>query len=148
MSKYRAKKITVDGITFDSRKEARRFAELRLLERAGKIKDLKLQVPFELLPAQYEATGEVYTRGKNKGLPKQGKCIEKAVVYRADFVYLQPVTEIAETNVYYANNCDTFFQNVVRFETVVEDTKGFKTKDYIIKRKLMLYVHGIQIREV
>ena len=123
-SKYRAKKVVVDGITFDSMKEARRYAELKLLERAGKIKDLKLQVPFELLPAQYEATGEVYTRGKNKGLPKQGKCIEKAVIYRADFVYHEDG------------------------KLVVEDTKGFKTTDYIIKRKLMLHVHGIQIREV
>ena len=41
-----AKKCQVDGIKFDSLKEARRYQELRLLERAGKIADLRLQVPF------------------------------------------------------------------------------------------------------
>lgn len=53
-----------------------------------------------------------------------GKVIERPVHYIADFVYQEGV------------------------KTIVEDTKGFKTKDYIIKRKLMLYKHGIQIREV
>ncbi|ALN73551.1 DUF1064 domain-containing protein [Aureimonas sp. AU20] len=45
-NKYRAQKTEVDGITFDSKAEARRFMELRLLERAGEISDLKLQEPF------------------------------------------------------------------------------------------------------
>lgn len=53
-----------------------------------------------------------------------GKVVERSVTYVADFVY--------EEN----------------GKTVVEDTKGFKTKDYIIKRKLMLYIHGIKVREV
>lgn len=123
-SKYGNKKIIVEGIPFDSRKEARRYSELKLLERAGKIKDLELQKSFELIPAQYEDTGEVYTRGEKKGQPKRGKCIEKAVTYKADFVYIE------------------------NGKTVVEDTKGFRTKDYIIKRKLMLHIHGIRIKEI
>lgn len=45
-NKYRAQKTEVDGITFDSKAEARRFMELRLLERAGEISGLKLQEPF------------------------------------------------------------------------------------------------------
>lgn len=106
--KYRARKVTVDGITFDSKKEYNRFCELRLLEKAGAITDLRLQVKFELIPTQR----------------RFGKVVERPVSYKADFVY--------EEN----------------GETVVEDTKGFKTKDYIIKRKLMLYVHGIRIREI
>ena len=114
-----------NGIVFDSRKEAQRYAELLLLKRCGKIKDLELQKSFELIPAQYETTNEVYTRGPNKGKPKQGKCIEKAVTYIADFCYIDESGR-----------------------TVVEDTKGFKTKDYIIKRKLMLYMHGIRIVEI
>lgn len=114
-----------NGIVFDSRKEAQHYAELRLLERCGKIKNLELQKSFELIPAQYETTNEVYTRGANKGKAKQGKCIEKAVTYKADFCYIDE-----------------------KGYTVVEDTKGFKTKDYIIKRKLMLYVHGIRIIEI
>ena len=122
MNKYGNKKITFDGITFDSRKEYNRFRELLLLEKAGAIQDLQLQVKFELIPAQYEV---VERYGKIGQRLKDGrKCIEKECAYIADFVY---------------------FENGVK---VVEDTKGMRTKEYIIKRKLMLYIHGIRIREV
>lgn len=110
--KYKNKKYEIDGITFDSKKEARRYAELNLLEASGSIKDLQLQKEFTLIPAQYD--------------PITKKCLERACKYKADF--------------YYYDN----LQN----KWIVEDTKGFKTKDYIIKRKLMLYVHGIRIQEV
>lgn len=50
-SKYHARKTVVDGITFDSRREAKRYGELKLLERAGVIRDLKRQVRYELIPA-------------------------------------------------------------------------------------------------
>lgn len=110
-NKYGAKKTTLDGMTFDSRKEAKRYRELDLRERAGEIADLKTQVKYELIPAQYINC----------------KCVERAVNYVADFVY----TDLAG-----------------KPHTVVEDTKGAKTKDYIIKRKLMLWIHGIQIKEV
>lgn len=123
-SKYRNRKVSVDGITFDSRKEAQRYRELKLLLLAGEIIGLQMQVPFELVPAQYEETGAVYSKGPRKGQPKQGKCIEKSVVYIADFVYWQDGKRI------------------------VEDTKGVRTTDYIIKRKLMLHKYGIRIREV
>lgn len=113
-SKYHSKKIVRDGITFDSMKEYRRYVELSLLERAGAIQELKRQVKFELLPAQYE-------EGNGK---KRGKCLERAVHYVADFVYMENGAK------------------------VVEDTKGFKTKDYILKRKMMLYFHGIRIKEI
>ena len=49
-NKYKNQKVVVDGHTFDSKKEARRYGELRLLARAGKIKDLELQPKFELIP--------------------------------------------------------------------------------------------------
>lgn len=117
-NKYGAVKITVDGIRFDSRKEARRYTELKLLLHAGQITDLRLQVRFELLPAQYAHTDAAYTRGERKGQPKRGRCIEQAVVYVADFVYTE------------------------NGRTVVEDTKGLRTKDYIIKRKLFRYRYG------
>jgi hypothetical protein len=106
-SKYGAKKVTVNGITFDSRKEAKRYEELVLLERAGKVSNLETQVKFELIPSQRI----------------DGKVVERAVTYKADFVYLE------------------------NGKKVVEDTKGFMTPEYIIKRKLMLYVHGIQVKE-
>ena len=119
MRKYRNEKITVDGVTYDSKKEYRRFCELSMLEKAGEITDLRRQVDFELIPAQREPD----TIGSRGGI-KKGKLIERKCSYRADFVYKE------------------------NGKTVVEDTKGMRTKDYIIKRKLMLYVHGIRIREV
>lgn len=118
-SKYHSRKITRDGMTFDSIKEYRRFCELSLLEKAGAIHDLKRQVEFVLIPAQREPD----TIGKRGGVIK-GKTIELAVKYVADFVYTENGKQI------------------------VEDTKGFKTKDYILKRKMMLYFHGIRINEI
>ena len=121
-NKYNNKKCTVNGIIFDSRKEARRYQELRLLQRAGVIKNLQRQVKYVLIPAQYES----YERyGKNgQELTPGKKLVERECAYVADFVYLEGG------------------------KTVIEDTKGIKTKDYIIKRKLMLSVYGIRIREV
>ena len=107
-SKYKNHKITVGGKVFDSQREYNRYRELVLLQRAGQISDLKRQVKFELIPHQ----------------KADGKVVERACTYIADFVYTE------------------------NGGTVVEDTKGYRTKDYNIKRKLMLYVHGIRIKEV
>ena len=127
MAKYGNRKtITSDGILHDSRKEALRWTQLLLLQRAGEITDLQRQVEFLLIPEQREPSTEVYQKGKNKGLPKEGKLIEHKVCYVADFVY-------------------TDLKSGAR---VVEDTKGVKTKDYVIKRKLMLYIHHIKIKEI
>lgn len=70
-SKYRAVKTTVDGITFASRKEAGRYCELKILQEAGIIKDLRMQVPYLLIDSQRRA----------------GKVVERKCVYVADFVY-------------------------------------------------------------
>lgn len=118
MSKYGNRKVHRDGMEFDSLKEYRRFCELRLLEKAGQVTDLQRQVKFVLIPAQYAPD----IIGKRGGV-KRGKLLERECSYMADFVYTQDG------------------------KTVVEDTKGFRTADYIIKRKLMLWVHGIQIQE-
>ena len=112
-NKLHAEKVEAflaDGtpFTFASKREYARYNDLLLLEKAGEITDLRVQVPFELIPAQVRSDG---TR-------------ERAVVYFADFVYQQGG------------------------KTVTEDSKGFRTKDYIIKRKLMLWVHHISIKEV
>ena len=120
-NKYGNRKITFDGQTFDSKKEMRHYTELLLLEKAGKIKDLQRQVKFQLIPAQREPD----TIGP-KGGHKPGKLIEREVSYVADFVYTDLQTG----------------------QTVVVDTKGFRTKEYTIKRKMMLYFHGIRIKEV
>ena len=110
MSKYMNRKTTVDGITFDSAKEANRYSELKLLERAGKITELQRQPSYVLIPKQ--------VRG--------GKLVERQLVYKADFAYHDEETG----------------------QDVVEDVKGLKTKEYIIKRKLMLWEYGIRVHEV
>ncbi len=125
-NKYGSKKVEIDGIVFDSKREAKRFQELLLLERAGAIQGLNRQVKFVLIPEQREATNEIYTKGMKKGCFKPGKLLERECAYIADFVY--------------------FDHGLGKI--VVEDTKGFQTKDYIIKRKLMLFRHGIQIKEI
>lgn len=105
MNKYgNIKTMTFDGIKHDSQKEANRWCELKLLQRAGKISELERQVPFELIPKQ------------------DG---ERACTYVADFVYME---------------------NGVK---VVEDvkSKATRTESYKIKKKLMLWVHGIKIKE-
>lgn len=125
-SKYYNKKVVVDGIEFDSKKEGQRYRELSLMQRAGKISGLLLQVPFELVPNQYE-TVTVQLKTKTKQVKK---LVERKIEYIADFVY----TDL-ETN-----------------ETVVEDVKGYKQGGayavFQIKRKLMLSVYGIKVREI
>ena len=108
-AKFGNQKTFLDGIEFDSRKEATRWAELSLLQKAGEISELKRQQEFTLIPSQ--------VRG--------GKVVERPVKYIADFTY--------------RDKDGTF---------TVEDTKGFKTPEYIIKRKLMLWEFGIQVKEV
>ena len=122
-NKYQAKKTYANGMVFDSIKEADRYFSLYVLERAGKIKNLRRQVKFELLPTQYE-TFPRYSDKTGKRLTDGKRAIEKGCTYIADFVY--------EEN----------------GKTIVEDTKGFKTEAYKIKKKMMLYFHGIKIREV
>ena len=109
MNKYHNKKIVIDGIEFHSKKEGNRYKELKLLERAGLIRELELQPAFLLIPT-FKKNGKTYQKTK----------------YIGDFKYF----------------------DVELGKYIVEDTKGFKTKDYIIKRKLMLYRYGIRIREV
>lgn len=122
MNKYHNQQVTTsDGIVHDSRREANRWVELKLLERAGQIKDLQRQVKFVLIPSQYEQCLDIDKHGRFKR-----KVIEHECFYVADFVYTDLKTG----------------------KMVVEDTKGCRTKDYIIKRKLMLYIHKIRIREV
>lgn len=109
---------TADG--YDSLRERERAQELKLMERQGLIKDLRRQVVYELIPAQYGDFGRDF-KGR---LVRQ--LIERACIYRADFVY----TDVASGR------------------EIVEDVKGFRTKEYVIKRKLMLFIHGIRIKEI
>ena len=107
MSKYNNSKYG----GYDSKKEARRATELKLLEKAGVISRLQEQVVYELIPSQYRIVN-----GKKK-------CVERAMKYIADFQYVE------------------------NGDTVVEDVKGFRTEVYKMKKKLMLFIHDIQIKE-
>lgn len=120
MSKYGAKKTEVDGITFDSKKEANYYIKLKAMEQAGEISELELQKEFVLVPQQREPS--TFTK---KGKEVLGKVLERKCSYFSDFCY---------------KDADGVFHCV--------DTKGFKTADYKIKKKLMLYLHGIRIEEV
>lgn len=108
MNKYHAIKITTPDGTFDSRKEYARWCELKLLQKAKEITDLRRQVTFTLIPSQKYDGGT-----------------ERAVRYVADFQYYDRYGRLH-----------------------VEDAKGVRTKEYVIKRKLMLSCFGIHVEEV
>lgn len=105
--KYNASKVTVDGIKFDSRREANRYLKLKELELSGEITDLQRQVRIEIQPS----------------FKHKGKTI-RAIHYIADFTYRDS-------------------SGIIH----IEDSKGFKTPEYKLKKKLLLY-RGIEIEEV
>lgn len=119
-NKYHAKSVVIDGIKFPSGKEGERFLYLRELEKRGEITNLRRQVRFELLPAAY------------KDVVKHLKTKDK-VVRR---LFLNPVAYVADF-VYEKDG-----------QTVVEDTKGYKTPEYVIKKKMMYALKGIEIQEI
>ena len=108
-NKYGSRKTTVGAAVFDSKREAGRWRELQLMERAGVISGLKRQAPFALIPSTKTRTGKTV----------------RGVKYIADFVYTDE-----------------------HGRQVVEDAKGVRTDVYKIKAKLMLWLYGIEIREV
>lgn len=122
-NKYHAKKVSILGEVFDSKREAARYMELKELEMAGRISGLQRQKKFLLVPAQYEPE----TTGPRGGRIK-GKLIEREVAYYADFYYFDEMSK----------------------KFIVEDTKSpaTRTEAYILKRKMMLSFYGIRINEV
>ena len=119
-NKYHAKKVEFYGITFDSKKEGLYYLKLKDMERRGEITDLRIQVPYELLPAIYRDE-VVHLKTKDKVVKK---LVQRAVTYVADFVYVQDGKE------------------------VVIDAKGMRLPDYILKKKMMLALKGIEVIEV
>lgn len=113
-----------DVLIFDSRKEYRRWGVLLEQERLSAIYNLQRQVPYTLVPAQYE---EYLVTGKRSSKMKRRR-LEAPIFYKADFVY-----------------------SLKDGTVVVEDVKSNATRklpDYVMKRKLMLYVHGIKLKEI
>ena len=125
-NKFNAKKIEYNGIVFDSKKECERYKVLKNLEEKGEIKDLELQKKFVLIPKQEMEYEETTKTGKIK---TKTMTIEREVSYVADFYYKDK-----------------------NGKEVVEDVKGCKFgaayNIFVIKRKLMLYIHNIQIKEI
>ena len=123
MSKYKASKCEYNGIKFDSKKERDRYIFLKGMEENGKISNLELQKAFVLIPVQREKSTI-----NSKGKEVLGKVNERDCKYIADFCY----------------ECNG--------ETIVEDVKGYRQGGaysvFTIKRKLMLYLHGIEVHEV
>ena len=107
--KYRNEKVEEGDKKFDSKAEHKRWQYLDALEKAGEITDLRMQVPFELIPAQVAPDGRKI----------------RPTSYIADFIYT-------------ANDGSL----------VCEDVKGYATPEWRIKRKLMLQVHGVWVREI
>ena len=117
-NKYKNQKVQVCGIKFDSKAEARRYLELKAREQSGEISNLRLQVPFELIPTQREPD----TIGPRGGV-KKGKVVHSAIKYVADFVYIE------------------------NGEEIVEDCKGVRTQVYNMKKKLFYYRYKKNIVE-
>lgn len=108
-AKYGNTKTEVNGVKYDSKKEAKRAEQLELQQRLGLISDLERQVKFVLQPS-FEFAGHKI----------------REIAYVADFVYIENGNK------------------------VVEDVKSpaSKTPLYKLKKKMMMYVHGIEVKEV
>lgn len=124
MSKYKNKKVVIDGIEFDSRYEGEYWVFLKQRESDGEITNLRRQVPFELIPAVWGEKVK-HLKTKDKTVPV---CLQKATHYYADFVYTDSDGK-----------------------EVVVDTKSEYTRklaDYRLKKKMMLAFKGIAITEI
>ena len=119
-NKYGNHEVQYRGLRFDSELERDRWIFLHAAQESGKINGLRRQVRFELLPRQTGYKTKTTRSGKTRQILT---VLEFGVDYIADFVYYKEGA------------------------LVIEDTKGHKTRDYIIKRKLMRY-QGYPIREV
>ena len=127
--KFNNKKMeTPDGV-FDSKGEWQRWLVLKEAQRQGLIRNLRRQVRYTLLPTQYR---DEIVRLKTKTKVVK-RVAEREVTYTADFVYdkITVRTEDAEG-----------------IATVVEDFKGFPNDRWPLKKAMMLYFHGIAVREV
>ena len=132
--KFNNKKMeTPDGV-FDSKGEWQRWLFLKDAERQGLIKDLQRQVKFVLIPTQYREE-VVHLKTKDKIVKRVA---EREVTYTADFVYRKQTKDI-ENNL---------LGHIEVWSKVVEDYKGYPNDRWPLKKAMMLYFHGIAIREV
>jgi hypothetical protein len=116
--KYKNVKEVVDGITFDSRKEAARYRELKLLHQAGEITEPELQPKYPLVIFQPDGTYRD-VRIRSVGYPKG-----RAASYTADFRY----------------------QDKRNGEQIVEDVKGMDTTASRLRRAVVEAIYAIEIQ--
>jgi len=125
-SKYKAVKTTIDGITFDSKREAKRYSELKVLEKAGHITHLELQPEYQIT-----------INGA------------KICKYKADFRYFTVRAESNERSYNSKGEWQTPTMTGDKEGMVLEDVKGFKTPIYRLKKKLVEASYpGTLIKEV
>lgn len=122
-SKYGNKKVEYQGISFDSKKEMERYLILLDAQRQGVISDLQRQVKFELIPA---ITEEYIEHLKTKDRVKT-RTLQLAINYICDFTYKKDGMLVVED---------------------VKASKAMLTKEYCLKKKMMLAIHGLAIKEV
>lgn len=122
VNKYHNKEVIIDGIKFKSTKEGRFYLLYKQMEKNGEISNLRMQVPYELIPAIWRDVVK-HLKTKDKIVKK---CVQRAVHYVADFVFIDNLTGKEE----------------------VIDAKGFRTKEYKLKKKMMLAFKNIEIKEV
>ncbi len=115
MSKYRSRKVDIDGLSFDSQAEATRYAELELLERSGEIADLRVHPSWILQPRFLKPDGRIV----------------RPITYEADFAYIEDGDLVVED-----------------VKPAWQDRKDGAWQVFRIKAKLLLYVHGIDVRVV
>lgn len=128
-SKYNNKKKIVDGIEFDSGKEADYYLFLKRKESEGEIINLRLQVPFVLIPKVMEERTVVKHLKKGDRIETKPYVRQKETKYFADFVYTDPVTGLDE---------------VIDVKSKITRKK----ESYRLKKKMMLAFLGIEIIEV
>lgn len=122
-SKYHNKKVEYDGISFDSKKEMKRYIVLKKAQEDGIISDLMLQVKYELIPA----VREKYIKHLKTKDKECERTLQLPITYTCDFAYYKDG------------------------EYVVEDCKispKVKPDKYILKNKMMFALKGIRIKEV
>lgn len=121
--KYKNKKIEIDGIKFDSTKEGKRYLVLKQALYDGKIKDLKMQVKYELIQSIKE---EYVEHLKTKDRVKT-RTLQLPITYTCDFQYMKDG------------------------ELIIEDVKAspkILPKEFVLKEKLMFWKYRIKIRKV
>ena len=122
--KYRNKKTTVNGITFDSKKEGKVYVILKGLEEQGKITDLELHPKWELIPKVTESYVK-HLKTKDKVCERT---VQLPITYSADFAFTHQGKRIVAD--------------------VKPSSKLMLPKEFILKEKMMRYFHNIEITKI